>query len=57
MVNGVHVVQNGGQMYSVYTPQGIQIAQIFMGSDNQIFRDAEALKIICKVLARRWGCI
>lgn len=55
MVYGMHVVQNGGQVYSIYTPQGIQVAQLFMGQDGQIFQDAEALKLIARILAKRWG--
>ena len=35
MMNGLVVIQNG-QFYSIYTPQGIQIAQVFMGADGQI---------------------
>lgn len=55
MVYGMCVVQNGGQVYSIYTPQGIQVAQLFMGQDGQIFQDAECLKLIARILAKRWG--
>lgn len=54
MVHGLHIVQNGGQFYSIYTPQGIEVARLFMGADNQIFKDVECLKIIAKVMAKRW---
>lgn len=53
MMNGLVVTQNG-QFYSVYTPQGIMIAQLFMGADGQIIRDVEALTPITKALQKRW---
>ena len=34
MMNGMLVEQNG-QYYSVYTPNGIMVAQVFMGNDGQ----------------------
>ncbi len=55
MVAGVHVVQGDNQFYSIYTPQGILICQLQMPCDGQIFRDAEALKLIARIMSRRWG--
>ena len=49
MMNGLVVIQNG-QFYSIYTPQGIQIAQVFMGADGQIIQDVLALKEITQAL-------
>ena len=33
------IVKQQGQMYYIYTQQGIQIAQIFTGCDGQYIRD------------------
>ena len=54
MMNGLVVIQNG-QFYSIYTPQGIQIAQIFTGADGQIIQDVLALKEITQALKKRWN--
>lgn len=55
MVYGMNVVQDGGQYYSIYTPQNIKVAQLFMGQDGQLFQDAECLKLIARIMAKRWG--
>lgn len=55
MMNGLIVAQGNGQWYSVYTPQGIQIALIFLGNDGQHMYDALAMKEITRILAKRWG--
>jgi hypothetical protein len=54
MMNGLYVQQQG-QYYGVFTPQGIQIAQLFMGQDGQFAKDVVALNPITKALAKRWG--
>lgn len=54
MMNGLIVCQQG-QQYAVYTPQGIQIAMLFMGADGQIAQDVLALAPITKALAKRWS--
>lgn len=54
MMNGLYVQQNG-QHYAIYTPQGIQIALLFLGQDGQYARDVELLNPVTKALARRWG--
>lgn len=54
MMNGLIVCQQG-QQYAIYTPQGIQIAMLFMGADGQIAQDVLALAPITKALAKRWG--
>lgn len=54
MMNGLIVCQQG-QQYAVYTPQGIQIALLFMGCDGQIAQDVLALAPITKALAKRWA--
>jgi len=56
MMNGL-VVSQRGQSYYVFTPQGEQIALVFMGYDGQYAKDVIALNIITKALARRWGII
>ncbi len=48
-------VQQRGQFYSVFTEQGILIAQIFMGADGQFAKNVIALSLITKALAKRWG--
>ena len=53
MMNGMFVEQNG-QYYSVYTPNGIMVAQIFMGNDGQFLLDAKCMEVITKLMARRW---
>ena len=53
MMNGMIVEQNG-QYYSVYTPNGIMVAQVFMGSDGQFLLDAKCMEVITKLMARRW---
>ena len=55
MMNGLYVVQGNGQWYAVYTPQGIQIALIFLGNDGQLMADAVTMKSITALLAKRWG--
>ena len=55
MMNGLYVVQGSGQWYAVYTPQGIQIATIFLGNDGQLMADAVTMKSITALLAKRWG--
>lgn len=52
--NGLRVTQRG-QVYSVFIPNGILVAQIYMGCDNQFMLDAECMKVISKVLAKRWN--
>ena len=51
---GLYLHQQG-QVYSIYTPQGILIAQVFMGYDGQYARDVAVLQPITKALAKRWG--
>lgn len=53
MMNNLYIKQEG-QFYSIYTPQGILIAQVFMGADGQIIQDVITLKIITKALQKRW---
>ena len=55
MVAGVHIVQGDNQFYRFYLQQGIEICEIQMPFDGQIFRDAECLKLIAKIMSRRWG--
>ena len=52
MMNNLYVVQNG-QYYTVYTPNGVMIAQIFMGNDGLFLLDARCMEAITKLLARR----
>lgn len=56
-ISGMYVYQQG-QSYAIYTPQGIQVALVYMGADGQIAFDVATLAPICKALAKRWGvCI
>ncbi len=55
MASGMHIVQGNGQFYRIFTPQGIEVADLFMGQDGQIFKDTEALKAIAKIMAMRWN--
>lgn len=50
---GMYMRQNG-QVYSIYTAQGILIAQVFTGYDGQYIKDAACLTAIGKALAKRW---
>ena len=52
-MHNMYVVQNG-QFYTIYTPNGQTVAQIYMGCDQQYLLDAKCMEVICKVLARRW---
>lgn len=54
MMNGLFVIQKE-QHYAIYTPQGIQIAYLFLGQDGQYARDVELLNPVTKALAKRWG--
>lgn len=53
MMNGLYIKQEG-QFYTIYTPQGITVGQIFMGADGQIMQDVLVLKVITKALQKRW---
>ena len=54
MMNGLLVVQKE-QHYAIYTPQGIQIAYLFLGQYGQYALDVERLNPVTKALSRRWG--
>lgn len=53
-MNGLYIRQVG-QEYFIFTPQGIQIARLFLGQDGQFAQDVVALGPITKALAKRWG--
>lgn len=53
-MNGLQLKQVG-QMYYIYTPQGILIAQVFLGQDGQYAKDVLCLNVIGRALAKRWG--
>ena len=48
------IMRQEGQMYYIFTPQGILIAQLFMGCDGQFARDAQCLSAVGKAMAKRW---
>ena len=48
------IVTQQGQIYNIYTPNNIWIAQIYMGNDNNFLLDAKCLEVITKLLAKRW---
>ena len=52
---GALYLHQEGRVYSIYTPQGILIAQVFMGYDGQYARDAKCLDAIGRIMAKRWG--
>lgn len=54
MVNNLYIEQQG-QFYTVYTPNGMMIAQIFLGNDGLFLLDARCMEAITKILARRWN--
>ena len=49
------VVSQNGQYYSVAIPNGIVIAQLYMGNDGAFLLDAKCMDYITKLLARRWN--
>ena len=49
------IMRQSGQTYYIYTPQGILIAQLFMGYDGQYARDVQTLTAVGRALAKRWG--
>lgn len=49
------IVQQNGQTYSVYTPNGILVCQVCCGYDQMYLLDAKVMQYICRVLARRWN--
>lgn len=53
IINGMYVEQNG-QFYTIYTPNGIMVAQIFMGNDGQFLLDSRCMGAITKLMAGRW---
>lgn len=49
------VVQQNGQLYSVYTPNGALVSQVFCGYDQQYLLDAKVMQLVCRILAKRWN--
>lgn len=49
------IVKQQGQMYYIYTQQGIQIAQIFTVCDGQYIRDVQCITAIGRALTKRWN--
>lgn len=47
-------MRQNGQVYYIYTPQGILIAQLFMGQDGQYARDVQTLTAVGRAMAKRW---
>ena len=54
---GKLVIRQDGQMYYIFTPQGIQIAQIWLGCDGQYALDVQCINAIGRALAKRWGLL
>jgi hypothetical protein len=52
-MNGLYIRQNG-QVYDIYTANGIWIARVFTGYDGQYAKDVQCMNIIGKALAKRW---
>lgn len=49
------VVQQNGQLYSIFTPNGVMVCQVYMGNDGAFLLDAKCVQYLCKLLARRWN--
>lgn len=54
-MNSKLILRQNGQMYYIYTPQGILIAQLLMGYDGQYAKDVQALNAVGRAMAKRWG--
>ena len=55
-IHGVIVAQiPDTQKYVFYSPQGLQIALVWLGEDKQLTKDVVTLGYICKALSNRWG--
>ena len=48
------IIQQQGQLYSIFTPNGIMVCQVYMGNDQFYIGDAKCLEMICKILSKRW---
>lgn len=53
-MNSKLIMRQNGQVYYIYTPQGILIAQLFMGQDGQYARDVQCLTAVGRAMAKRW---
>lgn len=55
-LNHINIVQSGNDsnVYSLFLPQNICIAQIAMPPDGQYMHDTKVLEWITKALAARW---
>lgn len=49
------IMRQNGQMYYIYTPNGILVATLFMGQDGQFARDVQCLSVVGRAMAKRWG--
>ena len=49
------VMRQNGQVYYLYTPNGILVATLYMGNDLQYARDVQCLSSVGKAMAKRWG--
>ena len=49
------IVQQQGQLYSIYTPNGMLVCQTYLGNDGAFLLDAKCVQYMCKLLARRWN--
>ena len=54
---GKLVIRQDGQMYYIFTQQGIQIAQVWLGCDGQYAQDVPCINAIGRALAKRWGLL
>ena len=52
---GKLIMRQNGQVYYIYTQNGILIAQLFMGCDGQYARDVQCLNQVGRALIKRWG--
>ena len=49
------VVTQQGQIYNIYTPNNIWIAQLYMSNDCNFLLDAKCMEAITKIMAKRWN--
>ena len=53
-MNNMIVTQNR-QYYTIYTPMGTMVGQLYLGQDGNYLLDAKLLDAVTKAMARRLG--
>lgn len=52
---GKLIMRQEGNTFNIYSPQGIQLAQLYLGEIRDYNKDRQCLFEIGKALAKRWG--